>query len=182
MHLKVPTVKLNDGTKMPMVGLGTLQSQNLEQVVITAIEAGYRHFDCADFYGNEDEIGRAFRKAIDLDMVSRKELFVVSKVWPNWYTKGRPTKSVKRSLKNLGLDYLDQLLIHWPTGFKQQDKDFMPVDEDDQCIFDDIDYVDVWKEFEEIKKSGNYLGYFPNVNSIKNKSLINSGSNHTILI
>ena len=153
---KVPLVELNDGTKMPIVGLGTYQAEPgvVGQVITTAIDAGYRHFDCAHFYENEDEIGKALQEAIDAGKVKREELYIVTKVWPNWFGKGRPTLSAQRSAKNFGLDYLDQLLVHWPTPFKQQDQDFFPLEED-QCLFDEsIDIVDVWKEFEEIKKSG----------------------------
>ena len=156
---KVPTVQLNDGNKIPIIGLGTYEAPPgvVEKVVGIAGRAGYRHFDCADFYENEHEVGKAIRKAIDNGKVKREDVFITTKVWPNWHGKGRPTASIKRSLKNLGLPYVDLLLIHWPTPLKQDDNNFYPTDANGQCLFDEsIQLIDVWKEFEQIKKDGNY--------------------------
>jgi len=149
----VPFIELNDGNKIPIIGFGTMGVD--ENAVRIAIDAGYRHFDCADFHQNEDAVGRAIRKAIDERKVKRHELFITSKVWPTWLGKGRPRKSVLRSLESLELDYLDLLLIQWPTPFKQVDSTYWPVDDDDRCQLDEsIEMIDVWKEFEQIKKSG----------------------------
>jgi aldehyde reductase len=175
---KVPVIRLNDGNFIPVIGLGTFESPPgvVENVVKVAIDAGYRHFDCADFYENEDEVGKALRQAIKDGKVKREDLFITSKyllkvekriirsyyvllgkVWPNWFAKGRPTKSAQRTLKNLGFDYVDLLLIHWPTPLKQVDDDFYPQDKNGQCLFDEsIQLIDVWKEFEDIKKRGIY--------------------------
>jgi aldehyde reductase len=147
---KVPVIRLNDGNFIPVIGLGTFESPPgvVENVVKVAIDAGYRHFDCADFYENEDEVGKALRQAIKDGKVKREDLFITSKVWPNWFAKGRPTKSAQRTLKNLGFDYVDLLLIHWPTPLKQVDDDFYPKDKNGQCLFDEsIQLIDVWKEF-----------------------------------
>lgn len=152
--------KLSDGNEIPLLGLGTFQSPPgvVYQAALDAIDVGYRHFDCADFYENEAEIGKAFNDAIKAGKVTRKELFVTSKVWPTWLGSGRPTLSAKRTLKNLGLDYVDLLLVHWPTPFKQDDNDFYPGHENDQVLFDEsIDLVEVWREFERIKAAGKKL-------------------------
>jgi len=154
---KVPKVKFNDGNEIPIVGLGTFEAppKVAYDCVRWAINAGYRHFDCADFYENEDVIGKALNDAIKSGEVTREQLFVTSKVWPNWFEKGRPTQSAKRTLNNLRFDYVDLLLIHWPTPFKQVDDDFYPGHKSGQVLFDEsISLVDVWKEFEEIKKKG----------------------------
>ncbi|XP_054156594.1 aldo-keto reductase family 1 member B1-like [Oppia nitens] len=154
---KVPFLTLNDGNRMPIIGLGTYEAPPgvVENVVRVAIDAGYRHFDCADFYENEHEVGQAIRDAIRDGKVKRDELFITTKVWPNWHGKGRPTLSAKRSLKNLGLPYVDLLLIHWPTPLKQVDDNFYPTDATGQALFDNtIELIDVWKEFEQIKKDG----------------------------
>jgi diketogulonate reductase-like aldo/keto reductase len=157
--MSCPLVTLNDGAKMPIVGLGTFQSPSgvVGEVLSYAIDVGYRHFDCADFYGNEDEIGDALRQAIKSGKVKREELFVTSKVWPTWLGLGRPTLSAKRSLDRLGIGYIDLLLIHWPTPMAQVDDSHFPCDASgEQCLFDDsIELHQVWKEFEEIKKKGN---------------------------
>jgi diketogulonate reductase-like aldo/keto reductase len=152
---KVPLIRLNDGNYIPIVGFGTVDVD--ENAIRIAIDAGYRHFDCADLYQNEDVIGTALRKAINEGKVKREDLFITSKVWPTWFGKGRPLKSAQRSLKNLGFDYLDLLLIHWPTPLKQVDNDFFPKDKNDKCLLDEsIELIDVWKEFEEIKSAGIY--------------------------
>jgi aldehyde reductase len=154
---KVPKVTLLDGNVIPIVGLGTYEAPPgvVQNVVSIAIDAGYRHFDCADFYENEHEVGNALHEAINAGKVTRDQLFITTKVWPNWHGPGRPTKSIQRSLRNLNFAYVDLLLIHWPTPFKQVDDDFYPRDENGQCLFDEsIDLVDVWKEFEQIKANG----------------------------
>lgn len=159
----VPNVKLNDGTEMPILGLGTYEAPKGEtkRVVSLALQAGYRHFDCADFYENEDEVGEALAEAFASGLVTREQVFVTTKVWPNWHAAGRPTLSAQRSLKNLRLTYVDLLLIHWPTPFKQDDDHFYPVDENDQILLDEsIDLLDVWKEFEQIKAQGKCCGAF----------------------
>jgi diketogulonate reductase-like aldo/keto reductase len=155
---RVPRIKLNDGNCIPVVGLGTMRVH--KDAVLIALNAGYRHFDCADFYKNEESIGTALRNAIDEGKVKREDLFITTKVWPTWLGKGRPMQSAQRSLKNLGFDYLDLLLIHWPTPFKQVDNNFWPMNENDECELDEsIELIDVWKEFEEIKKAGILLNY-----------------------
>jgi len=149
----VPLVELNDGNNIPIIGFGTMGVD--EDAVRIALNAGYRHFDCADFHQNEEAVGRALRKAIDEGNVKREDLFITSKVWPTWFGKGRPMRSATRILKSLEMDYLDLLLINWPTPFHQVDSTFWPVDDNDQCQFDEsIEMIDVWKEFEEIKKAG----------------------------
>jgi len=149
----VPLVELNDGNNIPIIGFGTMGVD--ETAVSIALDAGYRHFDCADVHQNEEAVGKALRHAIDEGKVKREDLFITSKVWPTWVGNGRPMKSVLRSLQSLELDYLDLLLIHSPTPFKQEDHTYWPVGEDDRCQLDEsIELIDIWKEFEQIKKAG----------------------------
>ncbi len=153
----VPKVQLNDGTSVPILGLGTYEAPKGEtkRVVALALKAGYRHLDCADFYENEDEVGEAIEEAIAGGLLTRDQLFVTTKVWPNWYAPGRPTTSIKRSLSRLRLAYVDLALVHWPTPLKQDDGHFYPTDESGQALFDySITLLDVWKEFEAIKAAG----------------------------
>ena len=152
MAEKVTRIKLNDGNQMPIVGYGTYEIKGEE--ISMAIEAGYRHFDGADFYQNEEVIGKYLSDAFSAGKVKREDLFIVSKVWPTWHRKGRPTLSAQRSLKNLGLDYVDLLLIHWPMQFEQGDVGY-PLDANGNVILDEtIDLVELWKEFEDIKRAG----------------------------
>ena len=106
-------VKLNNGVRMPQLGLGTFQSSDAaqcEQTVLDALGMGYRLIDTAQAYGNERFIGNALARTD----VSREELFVVTKVWFKNHERCR--ESVEQSMKDLQVDYLDLVLIHWPFG------------------------------------------------------------------
>ncbi len=106
-------VTLNNGVKMPKAGFGVFQikDQNeCEQVVLDAIEAGYRLIDTAQSYGNEEAVGKAIKKA----PVDRSELFITTKVWITNYGYDKAKASVEESLKKMQLDYLDLVLLHQP--------------------------------------------------------------------
>lgn len=153
---QVSKVKLNNGIEMPIIGLGTWQSPTNEvyEAVKTAIEVGYRHIDCAYCYGNEISVGRAIKDAIAEGKVKREELFVVSKVWLTFFTRERVREGLKRSLKNLGLDYIDLYLVHWPISFAQVDDKIFPSDVNGLAIDGHVDYLDAWKGMEDVWKDG----------------------------
>jgi len=114
----VPQKTLYNGAKVPALGLGTFGSDRftameIANAVIGAAEVGYRHFDCASVYGNEKEIGGAFKVIMD-GGVKREELFITSKLWNNKHAEEDVIPQCKKSLEDLGLDYLDLYLIHWP--------------------------------------------------------------------
>jgi diketogulonate reductase-like aldo/keto reductase len=102
---------LNNGVEMPMLGLGTWQSgpSVIEDAVLWALEAGYRHIDTAAIYGNEEGVGRAIRKS----GVPREEIFVTTKIWNDDHND--PVAALERSLKKLQFDYVDLYLMHWPV-------------------------------------------------------------------
>lgn len=104
---------LNDGNKMPMLGYGTYKIENVEatRCVLDAMETGYRLFDTATFYHNEEAVGEAVRQS----GIARSELFVTTKLWTDVTTPSLVRRTVERSLTALRTDYLDLLLIHWPT-------------------------------------------------------------------
>ena len=107
------TVKLNNGVEIPVLGFGTFQITDpveAEQSVIAAIKAGYRHIDTAQSYMNEEAVGRGIANS----GVPREELFVTTKVWVENVSYEGVKASFERSLKRLGLDYVDMLLIHQP--------------------------------------------------------------------
>ncbi len=115
----VPKRKLFDGAYMPAIGMGTFGSDRFtaEQVsnaVAGAIEVGYRMFDCAAVYGNEDLIGKVFQNAFDKGTVKREELFITTKVWNNMHGQGDVLLSCAKSLRDLRLNYIDLFFIHWP--------------------------------------------------------------------
>lgn len=122
---------LNNGVKMPMLGLGVYQIRDLdecEHVVETAIKNGYRLIDTAEVYFNEEAVGRGIKKS----GIDRKELFITTKVWFGGDCYDRTIKTVKESLQKLQTDYLDLVLIHTPSG----------------------DYYRSWKALEDLYKQG----------------------------
>lgn len=115
----VPKRKLSNGLEMPCMGMGTFGSDrfNPDQVsgaVAGAIDVGYRMFDCASVYGNEDQIGIVFKEAIDSGKVKREELFITSKVWNDMHSRGDVLISLAKTLKDLQLEYIDAYFVHWP--------------------------------------------------------------------
>ena len=110
----IDDVVLNSGYKMPRLGLGTwtLSDETAEDCVYFAIKQGYRLIDTARYYGNERGVGNGVRKAINDGIVKREEIFVTSKIMPGNYNN--PDQAIDDSLKTLGLDYIDLMLIHQP--------------------------------------------------------------------
>lgn len=108
-------VILNNGVKMPILGLGVFQVTDLaecEQSVLTAIQTGYRLIDTATVYGNETAVGNAIKKS----GVARNELFITTKLWATDTGYEKTKKAFEKSLNKLQLDYLDLYLIHQPIG------------------------------------------------------------------
>lgn len=115
----VPKRTLYTGEQIPCIGMGTFGSNRFsnEQIcaaVAGAIKAGYRFFDCAARYGNEEFIGRVFSSAFANGIVKREELFIASKVWTDMLGPGGVLLSLAKTLKDLNLDYIDLFFIHWP--------------------------------------------------------------------
>ena len=112
----MPTVTFNDDRDMPQLGLGTykLYDEECIRVIREAIDLGYRHFDTATLYKNEEAVGTALKQAMDAGDVTRDEIFVTSKVWHSHHGAHKVEEAFQQSLKDLQLDYLDLYLIHWP--------------------------------------------------------------------
>ncbi len=109
------TRTLNNGTRIPVLGLGVYQMKHEEtlQSIQAACDAGYRHFDTASFYKNEEAVGEAIRRS----GIPREELFITTKLWPTDYLFGE--SAYKKSLQKLGMEYVDLYLLHWPTLGKE---------------------------------------------------------------
>lgn len=112
--MRVPVTTLNDGYDFPLLGLGTykLQGDDVETIVRSAIELGYRHIDTASLYGNEVEVGKAINDAIKAGDVTREDLFVTTKLWND--DQERVAAAYQESLERLGLEFVDLYLVHWP--------------------------------------------------------------------
>ena len=125
-------VTLTNGIKMPIIGYGVYQvsKDECERCVLDALEVGYRLIDTAQAYFNEEEVGKAIKKS----GIKREDLFITSKVWIEHYGYEECKKSVEESLKKLGLEYIDLMLLHQPFG----------------------DYYGAWRALEEMYLILNY--------------------------
>lgn len=156
---KIPQRHLYTGAQMPAIGMGTFGSDHAspEQVahaVASAIRVGYRHFDCAACYGNEDLIGKVFTQAFTEGIVKREELFIVSKVWNDMHGKGDVLLACAKTLKDLQLDYLDMYYVHWP--FPNYHPPMCSVDErnPDSKPFFAEDFMATWRQMERLVDMG----------------------------
>jgi 2,5-diketo-D-gluconate reductase A len=131
----VPTIELNDGHTIPQLGFGVFQIPPAEtaEAVERALEVGYRHIDTAEMYGNESEVGEAIR-ASGLD---RGEVFLTSKLNNGQHRPDDARRAFDRTLSDLGVDYVDLFLIHWPLP----------------TLYGG-DYVSTWRTLEEFKEDG----------------------------
>ena len=127
----VPTVKLNNGVEMPVLGFGVFQVPDLaeaQKAVEEALATGYRLIDTAAAYQNEEAVG----KAIKASSVKREDVFVTSKLWVSDFSYKRAKAGIDASLEKLGLDYMDLYLLHQPYG----------------------DTMGAWRALEEAQKAG----------------------------
>ena len=131
----IPDITLNNGQQIPQLGFGVflIKPHDTMSAVSTALQAGYRHIDTAEMYGNEKEVGEAIRRS-GLD---RSEVYVTSKLSNDAHRPDDARRAFDESLKALGVDYLDLFLIHWPLPTRY-----------------DGDYVSTWKTLEEFYRDG----------------------------
>lgn len=116
-----PVIRLRDGAEMPALGLGTWKSATgaVGRAVSDAIAMGYRHVDCAPIYGNEPEIGRGIADALASGTVRREALWITSKLWNDRHEPHEVVPALEETLADLGLEYLDLYLVHWPVALKR---------------------------------------------------------------
>jgi 2,5-diketo-D-gluconate reductase A len=132
---KVPSIELNDGTKIPQMGFGVFQidPEETADAVKTALEAGYRHIDTAEMYRNEEGVGRGIRDA----GIDRGDVYITSKLNNGYHKPDDARRAFDGTLEALGFDHVDLFLIHWPLP----------------TLYDG-DFVSTWKVLEEFKKDG----------------------------
>ena len=147
------------------IGLGTYEiaRQDVSQAIDSAIKLGYRRFDCAPVYFNEDLIGDAFVKAFEEGIVSREDLYVVSKLASPFHKKEHVKLGLQKTLSDLRVDYLDLFLIHWPQAFHFVDIDMNKrgyenedIDDSDGGLKIDptVSVHETWKAMEELVDEG----------------------------
>ncbi|KAG9469225.1 hypothetical protein GDO78_021015 [Eleutherodactylus coqui] len=124
-----------------------------EEATRAAIEAGYRHIDCAYLYGNEVEVGRAIKEKIADGTIRREDLFYTGKLWSTFHPPDLVRPALEKSLQDLQMDYLDLFLIHTPLGL-QPGEDLVPVDENGKYLYDNTDLRDTWEALERCKDAG----------------------------
>ena len=131
--MSVPTIRLSDGNTIPQLGFGTspLNDREVIPAVVAAIEAGYRHIDTAYKYQNERGVGQGIRDS----GIPREQLFITTKLDGQFQGDDRAVGGLEESLRRLGMDYVDLLLIHWPLPQRDQ-------------------YVSTWKTFEKLLAAG----------------------------
>jgi 2,5-diketo-D-gluconate reductase A len=131
----IPAIELNDGYTIPQLGFGVFQipAPETSRAVLRALEVGYRHFDTAEMYGNEREVGEAIR-ASD---VSRDDVYVTSKLNNGFHRPDDARRAFEKTLTDLGFDYVDLFLIHWPLPGLYGG-----------------DFVSTWRTLEEFKRDG----------------------------
>ena len=131
----VPTIPLNDGNAIPQLGFGVFQipPEDTAWAVSIALEAGYRHIDTAEMYGNEQGVGEAVR-ASGLD---RADVYITSKLNNGFHMPDEARRAFGQTLSELGTEYVDLFLIHWPLP-----------------MLYDGDYVSTWKTLEEFRQDG----------------------------
>ncbi|MFM0222695.1 aldo/keto reductase [Paraburkholderia dipogonis] len=144
------------GGRMPALGFGTLipDSATTTSATSDALEAGYRHFDCAERYRNEREVGEALRIGLAAGGIAREDIFVTTKLWNSNHRRERVEPAFEASLERLGLDYLDLYLIHTPFAFQAGDEQD-PRDENGDVIYDkDVTLLDTWRAMEDLVDHG----------------------------
>lgn len=142
---------LNTGATIPAVGFGTWQASpgQVEEAVATALKAGYRHIDCAAIYRNEREVGRGIKRS----GVLRSEIFITTKLWNTMHEPADVETALDASLHDLGLDYVDMYLMHWPVAFAPGPKLF-PLDEQGFFRLSDTPVTLTWKGMERLVTTG----------------------------
>jgi diketogulonate reductase-like aldo/keto reductase len=155
--LRCTKVPLAHGTgAIPAAGFGTLIPTPLatRQATKTALEVGFRHFDCAERYRNEEAVGEAMREVFEAGAVRREDVFVTTKLWNSNHRPERVKPAFEASLRRLQVDYADGYLIHTPFAFRPGDEQD-PRDEHGQVIYDPgVTLVETWRALEGLVDEG----------------------------
>jgi alcohol dehydrogenase (NADP+) len=151
------TMPLNHGGgSIPVLGFGTLIPDPAVTITATrsALEAGFRHFDCAERYGNEREVGEALQAGLAAGGIAREDIFVTTKLWNTNHRPERVQPAFDASLNRLKLNYLDLYLIHTPYAFQPGDNPD-PRDQNNNVMYDrGVTLLDTWRALEDLADNG----------------------------
>ncbi|WP_087751267.1 aldo/keto reductase [Paraburkholderia caledonica] len=154
---RLKRIALNHGGgSMPAIGFGTLIADAAITISATkdALEAGYRHFDCAERYRNEREVGDALQAGLAAGGIAREDIFVTTKLWNSNHRPERVKPAFDASLERLRLDYLDLYLIHTPFAFQAGDEQD-PRDANGNVLYDEgVTLLDTWRAMEDLVDGG----------------------------
>src|SRR5271155_2909926 len=155
--LQIMRISLDHGVgHMPALGFGTLIPDAAVTITATrdALEAGFRHFDCAERYGNEREVGKALQAGSAARGIARDDIFVTTKLWNSNHRPERVEPAFEASLDRLGLNYLDLYLIHTPYAFQPGDEQD-PRDQNGNVLYDrGVTLLDTWRAMESLLDHG----------------------------
>ena len=155
--LRMTRIALDHGAgHIPALGFGTLIPDAAVTITATrdALDAGFRHLDCAERYGNEREVGRALQAGLTAGGIAREDIFVTTKLWNSNHRPERVEPAFEASLGRLRLDYLDLYLIHTPFAFQPGDEQD-PRDKSGNVLYDrDVTLLDTWKAMESLVDRG----------------------------
>uniref|UniRef100_A0A3Q2KLK5 NADP-dependent oxidoreductase domain-containing protein n=1 Tax=Equus caballus TaxID=9796 RepID=A0A3Q2KLK5_HORSE len=134
---------------MPVLGFGTYALEEVPkskawEATKVAIDVGFRHIDSAYVYQNEEEVGKALREKMADGTVKREDIFYTTKIWSTFLRPELVRPALERSLKKLGLDYVDLFIMHFPLPMKSGDE-ILPKDASGEVIFDTVDLRDTWE-------------------------------------
>nr|CDS26969.2 aldo keto reductase family 1 member B4 [Hymenolepis microstoma] len=151
-----PYLTLNNGYEIPQLAYGTydVAKNDVPNALKAAFGAGYRHFDCAMLYGNEKEVGQAIADSMKEYNLKREDIFITSKLWSDRNDPKKIKRSCEESLKDLGLEYLDLYLVHWPVSFHFEDGVGFYFNVPKTLVYDNIKIEDTWREMEKLVQAG----------------------------
>lgn len=153
---------LNTGTNIPSIGFGTwkIPKDSAKETVQHALECGYRHFDCALEYGNQEEVGQALHDMIEKKRISRGEVFITSKLWNTHHKRHAAYDDLDTTLRQLKVHHVDLWLMHWPFSFvaltsKGDENHMQPTkDQNGKVMLDQTPIMETWQAMESMHKDG----------------------------